>query len=193
MIEEIWVPIDGLEGYYEVSNKGHIRSLDRILHGCYGSMQLKRGQIMKPIKMKNGYLAQGFYYNGKHRQYYIHRLVAKAFIPNPNNLPEINHKDENKENNCVENLEWCDHTYNIRYGGTRNKIGRTHREKAVRPVIQKCIDGTIFAIYRNANVAMEVTKIDASAILKVCLGRSRFNTAGSFLWEFAAKDSDALF
>lgn len=193
MIEEIWKPIERLEGYYEISNKGRIRSLDRMVSGCYGSTQLKKGQIMKPIKMPNGYLAQGFYFNGKHRQYYIHRLVAKAFIPNPENLPEINHKDENKENNCIENLEWCSHLYNIRYGNARKKISVAKRECAIRPVTQKDLNGVILAHYRNASIASEITGIDSSAILKVCAKRGKFITAGSFIWEFAQKDSEALF
>lgn len=193
MVEEIWKPIDGLDGYYEISNKGRVRSLDRILRGCYGSTQLKKGQIMKPVKMKNGYLSQGFYFNGKHRQYYIHRLVAKAFIPNLDNQTEINHKDENKENNCVENLEWCSRLYNIRYGNARKKIGDARRKGSIRPIIQKDLNGVILAHYRNASVAAEITGINSSSILRVCAKREKFVTAGSFIWEFMPICSDVLF
>lgn len=194
MQEEIWKPIKGLEGYYEISSYGRVRSLDRYLKGSHGSRQLKKGQIMKPIRMPNGYLSQGFNFEGKRHQYYIHRLVASAFIPNKNNLPEVNHKDENKENNNVENLEWCDHTYNIRYGNTRKKIAQSRRNESIRPVIQKDLTGTILAIYRNSSVAGEITGIDSSAILKVCMKREKFITAKSYLWEFlSSSDSDALF
>lgn len=193
MKEEQWKPIKGLEGYYEVSNQGRIRSLDRVLLGCYGSVQHKKGQLMKPINMPNGYLAQGFNYNGKHRQYYIHRLVAQAFIPNPNNLPEVNHKDEDKANNVVDNLEWCDRIYNIRYGKARAKIAQARRDGAVRPVVQKDLMGTTLAVYRNSGVAMQSTGIDQSAILKVCLKRDKFVTAGSFIWEFASEGAKELF
>lgn len=116
-----------------------------------------------------------------------------AFIPNPDHLPEINHKDENKENNSAENLEWCDHTYNIRYGNTRKKISEARKDNSVHPIAQRDISGRTLAIYRNAAVAMEITGIDSSAILKVCLGRNKYVTAGSYLWDFYRADSDALF
>ena len=105
MIEE-WKPVVGYEGLYEVSNTGQIRSL-------------KRNIILRPKKEPTGYLRCNLSLNKNVKTFSIHRLVAQAFLPNPDNLPEVNHKDEDKTNNRVENLEWCNHKYNMNYG-TRN-------------------------------------------------------------------------
>ena len=123
MIEEIWKPIEGYEGLYEVSSYGRVRSLDRYVKTCYEAYKLHKGKILSPAKDKNGYLKVHLCCNGKHNIIRVHRLVCKAFIPNPDNLPEVNHKDEDKTNNSVDNLEWCDRSYNISYGT------RTERQK----------------------------------------------------------------
>ena len=115
MNEEIWKPIEGYEGLYEVSNTGRVRSIDR-----YDSRNhFRRGRILKLSYDTVGYLIVGLHSNGKKKTYLVHRLVAPAFIPNPDNLPQVNHRDEDKTNNRVENLEWCDSKYNLSYG-TRN-------------------------------------------------------------------------
>jgi hypothetical protein len=100
--EEIWKPVVGYEGLYEVSNMGRVRKLVRV--------------PMKPKAEKYGYQRIGLYKDGKHKQFLVHRLVAEAFIDNPNDLPIINHKDECPSNNAVENLEWCTYKYNANYG-----------------------------------------------------------------------------
>ena len=110
---ESWADIRGYEGYYQISNYGRVRSLDRYLHALHDSIQIKRGQIIKPKIMPNGYLTVCLNKNRKRTPRYIHRLVADAFIDNPNSYKEINHKDEDKTNNSVESLEWCSHKYNI--------------------------------------------------------------------------------
>ena len=119
MIEEIWRPVVGYEGLYEVSNLGRVRSLDMYVKVGYGNYRLHKGKVLSPTKNKNGYLKVNLYCNGKQKTIDVHRLVTEAFLPNPDNLPQVNHKDEDKTNNRVENLEWCDHKYNMNYG-TRN-------------------------------------------------------------------------
>ena len=115
MTEE-WRPIEGYEGLYEVSSYGRVRSLDRYVKTCYGSYRLYKGKVLSPGKKSDGYLLINLSCNGKYNTIRVHRLVAQAFLPNPDNLPEVNHKDENKTNNSVENLEWCDRKYNMNFG-----------------------------------------------------------------------------
>ena len=114
IIEE-WRPVVGYEGLYEVSNIGRVRSLDRYVKGKGKSYFLHKGRVLSPGIKTEGYLIVRL----QRRMFYVHRLVTEAFLPNPDNLPEVNHKDEDKTNNRVENLEWCDHKYNMNYG-TRN-------------------------------------------------------------------------
>ena len=123
---EIWKDIKGYEGLYQVSNKGRVKSLNYRRTGKEG--------ILKGKPDKDGYLRVGLCKNKKQKPFYIHRLVAKAFLPNPNNLPEVNHIDENKENNHVENLEWCDRKYNNNYGSRNERAsvsmkGKKHKLK----------------------------------------------------------------
>lgn len=124
MEEEIWKPIKDYEKLYEVSNNGKIRSLGRevIVKNKYGatSTRMTKSKELKPQKRGEYYIVW-LCKDGKPKQYYIHRLVGETFIENSNNLRDINHKDENKLNNNVNNLEWCTHKYNMNYGN-RNKI-----------------------------------------------------------------------
>ena len=121
MIEEIWRPIEGYEGLYEVSNTGIVRSLDR-----YDSNNhFLKGRILKLCADKDGYLNVGLCLGNKEKKYKVHRLVAQAFIPNPDNLPQVNHKDEVKTNNRVENLEMCNAKYNSNYGSRKDRVRDT--------------------------------------------------------------------
>ena len=112
-INEIWKTIDGYEGY-EVSNYGRVKSL--------GNDKTRKEKILKPATTKDGYQIVCFCKNCKSKWFSVHRLVAMAFIPNPNNLPQVNHIDEVKTNNHVSNLEWCDRKYNINYGARNEKV-----------------------------------------------------------------------
>lgn len=124
---EKWKPIKGYEGIYEVSNKGRIK----------GRTQFR--EWFTPLSltlMNNGYLRARLYKNGRSKAYSVHRLVAEAFIPNPDNLPIVNHKDEDRTNNCAENLEWCTSKYNSQYSRDRRKrstnISDTEKPEKVR-------------------------------------------------------------
>ena len=109
---EIWKDVAEYEGFYQVSNKGNVRSVAR-----KDSIGRKRdGRILKPAYDRGGYLNVGLCKNGKSKTKNVHRLVAETFIPKPKGFLEVNHKDENKSNNRVENLEWCTREYNNTYG-----------------------------------------------------------------------------
>ena len=120
-MEEIWKPVKGYEGLYEASNLGRIRSVDHLdtfttKHGDIITRMVK-GKILKQhIDSRGYYLMVTMSKCGKPSCNLVHRVIAKTFIDNPDNLPEINHKDENKANNAISNLEWCDHVYNNNYG-----------------------------------------------------------------------------
>ena len=124
MIEE-WRPIEGYEGLYEVSSYGKVRSLDRYVKNGHSSYRLQKGRVLSPTKDRYGYLFVILTCNGKHKMFLVHRLVAQAFIINFDNLLEVNHKDEDKTNNSVENLEWCDRKYNLNYGSRKDKVRDT--------------------------------------------------------------------
>ena len=115
--KRIWKDIPGYEGVYQVSNTGQVRTFNYKLTG--------QTKILKPAKDKDGYLLIGL----KGKSCRVHRLVAQAFIPNPDNLPCINHKDENPANNAVWNLEWCTYKYNNNYGTHNKKQSESNKGK----------------------------------------------------------------
>ena len=126
---EVWKDVAGYEGVYQVSNKGNVRSVarkDSIGRKCGGRM-------LKPGYDKDGYLRVNIYKNGKQKTRFIHRLVAGAFVPNPNGYSEINHRDENKVNNYANNLEWCTREYNNNHG-TRSERSSQARSKKVKAI-----------------------------------------------------------
>ena len=128
---EIWKDIQGYEGLYQVSNLGRVRSLNY--------KKTKTVKILKLTSNTKGYLQLILHKNGEISSRKVHRLVAEAFIPNPDGLPQVNHKDENKQNNCVDNLEWCTNYYNAWYGTKIDKM----RKKRSKPIL--CVEtGVIY-------------------------------------------------
>ena len=183
---EEWKPIRKYKGSYEVSNLGRVRSLPRDTK--FGQRQkLVKGQILKPID-KHGYLYVALSKHSKQAQCPIHRLVADAFIPNYDNLPQVNHIDENKANNRVENLEWCTADYNNRY----SDIYKKGAEAAKIPVVQYTKDGRKIAEYSSMLQASESTGIPVTSI-SACVNNKRkkdskghyytTQSAGGFVWK----------
>ena len=119
-MEEEWRPVKGYEGLYEVSNMGRVKSLHR-----------SKAIILKQGMAHNGYMKVGLCKNGTYNTKQVHRLVATAFIRNPNNYPEVNHKDCNKKNNTVDNLEWCTRGYNVRHACRNGRINGNPQKKSV--------------------------------------------------------------
>lgn len=147
MSVEVWNAMVAFEGIYEVSNHGRVRSLDRIVRGRWGPVFYK-GQLMSQSPDTSGYLQTALCKDGVEYTRSVHRLVAEAFIPNQDNKPCINHIDEDKTNNHVDNLEWCTYSENTNHG-TRNKRVSTKNTngKCSKEVIQYTLDGKLVKIW----------------------------------------------
>ena len=168
---EEWKDIKGYEGLYQISNTGLVK---RIL-----SIKCKTERILQQGTQKTGYNYVNLSKNNKTCTKRVHRLVAEAFIPNPLCFSEVNHKDEDKSNNNVENLEWCTREYNLNYGARSKKFSRT-RGKAVQ-----CIETK--HIYSSARSASRDTGIYQSSISRCCNKEYGFKTAGGYHWEYVKK------
>lgn len=165
MEKEIWKSVVGYEGYYEVSNLGNVRSVDRIVKNKNNTTKIIKGKNHKLTVAQSGYISIVLYKNCEQKVYRVHRLVAEAFIPNPQNLPQINHIDENKGNNNVENLEWCTGSYNIR---TRSKKGE-------RRIIQYDKNGNFIKIWNSIKEISETLNIKYSTI-QSAVSEKHFNS-----------------
>lgn len=124
MTEE-WRDVPGYEGLYQVSNLGNVRSVGRCITDTHCTRRFS-GRRLKQF-VNRGYKVVTLSKQGVLKQIKVHRLVAEAFIPNPESYPEVNHKDENKANNLVGNLEWCDGKYNSNYGTRIARIAETKK------------------------------------------------------------------
>ena len=184
MSEETWKDIKGYEGIYQVSSLGRVRSLDHVVNttdtrGCKHSYHRKGRMLSISRNGNRGYLGVSL----KGGRQYVHRMVALAFIPNPDNLQEVNHRDENKANNRADNLEWCDRLYNINYGTGRER----HRENLYtrRPILMLDKEGKVLAEFSSIREAERKTGINRSPIANCCKRKDKYYTAGGYKWEFA--------
>lgn len=188
---EIWKDIPEYEGLYQVSNLGKVKSL------YFG-----KEKILKPSKNKDGYLHVNLWKNGKPKSFTSHKIVALAFIPNIQNLPQINHKNEIKTDNRVENLEWVSPKENCNYGTikerksekmkgvnnpmygkkrtakTKKKIG----ESLKKPILQFTKDMVFIREFDSAKSASEELNINSSNIAQCC--KNRYKTAGGYVWKY---------
>ena len=169
MKEEVWKDIQGYEGLYQISNMGRVKSVERMKWNGRG-YRIVAERILKGRSTKKGYLQVQLHQDGKGKWYLVHRLAAIAFIPNPYNLPEVNHKDEDKKNNCVQNLEWCSSQYNMEYSHGKAIIG-----------INK-VNGLILE-FSSAHEAERQTGIKQGNICSCLKGRKK--SAGGYVWYYA--------
>ncbi len=174
-IEE-WKDVEGYEGLYQVSN------LEKV-------MNVKTGKILKPYLYQTGYYGVVLSKNNIKKHHFIHRLVAQAFIPNPENKPCINHINECRWDSPVWNLEWCTHKENNNYGKHSEKIsvsktGKLNPKRVSKPVIQYTLDGQFVAEYPSMAEAQRLTGIFQTSIGQCCKGNNRYNTSGGYKWKF---------
>lgn len=173
---EVWRDIQGYEGLYMVSSYGRVRGISNKLGRKTGFMVLGRRH--------DGYIKVRLCKNSVAVDYNVHRLVAIAFIPNPENLPQVNHKDEDKANNHVENLEWCDAKYNNNYGTkkARFRATRLNDPRTSKPVLKFTLKGKFVAEYPSVREAGRANGF-LHGNIKNCY-RGKVATAYKFVWRF---------
>lgn len=158
----VWKPIRGYEGSYEVSSDGRVRGVDRTVKRSTSPRRVN-GVEIKPHRSNSGYKFVLLRNAGKQKPFYIHRLVAAAFVPNPNGLNVVNHIDEDKDNNCADNLEWCSHGQNMAHAGG----GRRRVAARMKPVSVIDADGHE-TVFESIHAAASYFKCDPSHVSRVC-------------------------
>ena len=177
-MSKAWKDIKGDEGRYLISSSGDVISLN------YRGSKLSK---MLTWKVNNkGYAWVQLRKNGIKEQKLIHRLVAEAFIEKPEGLNLVNHKDENKLNNNTDNLEWCDHTYNVRYSLERHHERKCEGKNLALAVVQFDKNGNAIKEWENARAVFLETGMSDWSIAEVCRGNR--HTAYGYLWRYANED-----
>lgn len=188
MENEIWKDVKGFENLYQVSNLGRVKSLERVVNGRWGKYSVK-SKLLTNYVSKSGYIVVSLSKDGKVSYKKVHRLVANAFIPNPDNLPQVNHKDEVKTNNTVilnedgsvdfdkSNLEWCTPTYNLNYGSRSIKAAKTNSKK----VYQYTIDGVLVKVWDSLK---DVVKGGFNNRGVGFVATRKRKTSGGYIWKY---------
>ena len=185
MAEEVWKDVVGYEGVYQVSTLGRVRSLERTIHKNDGTSMLIPSKMIAPVLMNKGYIGATLCKNKIQRIKRVHRLVAQAFIPNPENKPQVNHKNGDKTDNRVENLEWATAKENIRHAFDNGLNGYSEyrcqraREASAKPV--KCVEtGEVFDSLTDA---ARKYNIDLGNMSGCVNGYKYKRTAGGYHWQ----------
>lgn len=192
-MEEIWKSVLDFECLYEVSNFGRVKGIDRIVVRSDGKKRHIKEHIMKQRVGKCGYYYVCLSKNGKHYMKRVHKIIANAFMLNQDNSLIINHKDEDKLNNSIENLEWCTYSYNAKYGTAISRMLDSRKNNkccnSEKEVVQYTKDGVFVAEYRSVNEVEDKNGFKHSHISECCNGKLK--QAYGFVWKFKNKDSIA--
>lgn len=197
-MQEVWKDIESYEGCYQISNLGRVKSLGRYKNNPQGMRTYwVEERILRPQTNIHGYIYYCLKKDGDRKNHTGHRLVASAFLPNPDNLPLINHKDESRNNNHVDNLEWCTHQYNTNYGNSQQrKVSSVdwakfvanfpwgeRAKKQYKKITQMTKDGNFVRSWESQKSAGESLGIPSGNICRCCKGELK--TAGGFVWKYA--------
>lgn len=179
VLKEVWKDVKGFEEYYEVSSFGKVRSKARTIIRSDGMTMTFTGKELAPYsnKKRNDYCYVYLRVNGKKYPKFVHRLVAEAFLPNPKNLPQVNHKDEDTTNNRLDNLEWCDAKYNNNYG---TKIQRMKENAPKTAVSQYSLQGDFITSFESQIEAARQTGTRQGGIASCLAGKAK--TANGYIW-----------
>lgn len=196
-MDEEWRDIPNYEGYYQISNLGRVKSLDREIINVNGKIFLRKGKVKAQMIDKGGCKRVNLYKDGILKCCPVHRLVAKTFIPNPENKPEVNHIDGNKQNNSVYNLEWCtrsenqQHAWNIGLKENarkacsvngKNNCANNARKSLSKPILQFDLYNNLIREWKSMHEAEKALKIANTHISECCRGEAK--TAGGYIWKF---------
>ena len=173
-MREVWKSVKGYEGLYKVSNLGRVKSIPR---------PKTTGGILKPFKRAK-YLSVDLRKINKRKTFQVHRMVAEAFIPNPNNLEQVNHKDGNKLNNVVDNLEWCTCSENVKhaYKNQLMKARKGIKNTRSKKVYQYDLNANLIKVWDSLGDIQRALKVEKSAIAGVC--RKERKTAYGYIWRY---------
>ncbi|MDR2044899.1 MAG: HNH endonuclease [Clostridium sp.] len=190
MSKEVWKDIEGYEGKYQVSNEGKVRTLNYKRTG--------RMAVMSPCKSRWGYVCVNLWNNGQRKFRKIHRLVAMAYLENPNELPFVHHKDENKTNNNVSNLEWSSVSHNTQsfvnnHPEWKQKIGDAQLGKSKpstwRAIEQRDLQGNVVSSFCSIKDVAKKTHLLETSIVRCCKGKAK--TCGGYKWQYAARYTES--
>ena len=192
MENEIWKDVKGYEGYYQVSNMGRVKSM-RVLKTPKNGVKCRKNAFLSTKTTHDKqYVLVALCRDGEKKQIQVHRLVAEAFIPNPKNLPCVNHKDENPSNNWVGNLEWCTQGYNIQYSLERK--GRLRPKSELLPICAYTLSGEFIAQYNSVWEAIEKLGIESKTprgvrnhIRMCCKGKAK--TASGYIRRYGGDEA----
>lgn len=192
---ELWKDVQGYEGLYQVSNMGNVRSVDHEVEVTRNGITFvvpKKGKVLSPTRRQHGYVGVMLYGKGGHatrgfKTFSVHRLVAEAFVENPNGYDEVNHLDECKTNNRADNLEWCDRKYNTNYGTTQSRRAEkiTNDPRRAKQVVQLDLDGNEIQTWPSLG---EIRRQLGFAPSNICRAtRGDYSHAYGYRWKYADK------